>query len=212
MEPSRINVLSGTFSILAISPESKLMGVAVASGSTSVGDRVPHAKPGIGVIATQAYTNVIYGTRGLELLVKGLAPQEVLDILLEEDPERELRQVAIMDFKGRKAAFTGANTPKCHAQVVGEDYVVLGNLLSNEDVVSNMAKQFESSREDLAWRMLRALKAGSKSGGDRRGEKSAALVVVSTKKVEVEIKVDVHENPIAELRRRLGDSQDKRMM
>jgi len=97
---------TGTFSILAISSDSRLIGVAVASGSTSAGDRVPHAKPRLGVIATQAYTNVAYGIKGLELLANGLSPKGVLDRLLMEDSGRELRQVAIMDFKRRKAVFT----------------------------------------------------------------------------------------------------------
>jgi len=194
---------TGTFSILAISPDSKSMGVAVASGSTSVGDRVPHAKPGVGVIATQAYTNVTYGTEGLELLAKGSSPKIVLDRLLMEDPERELRQVAIMDFKRRKAVFSGVKAPEFHGEVVGEDYIVIGNLLTGKEVVNSMAKEFECYSGDLAWRMLKALKAGSESGGDKRGEKSAALIVVDTVKVKVEIKVDVHENPIEELCRRL---------
>lgn len=92
----------GTFSILAISFDSKVMGVAVASGSTSVGDMVPHAKPGVGVIATQAYTNVAYGIKGLELLRKGLAPTKALNRLLMKDPEKELRQVAIMDSRRKR--------------------------------------------------------------------------------------------------------------
>jgi uncharacterized Ntn-hydrolase superfamily protein len=196
--------VTGTFSILAISPDSKLMGVAVASGSTSVGDRVPHAKPGVGVIATQAYTNVAYGIQGLKLLAKGLSPKEALDRLLMEDPELELRQVAVMDFKRRKAVFTGAKAPEFRGEIVGEDYVVVGNLLSEKEVASSMAKEFECSCGDLAWRMTKALKAGSESGGDRRGEKSATLIVVGTEKVEVEIKVDKHVNPIEELFRKLG--------
>jgi len=199
METSRANVFLGTFSILAISPDSKLMGVAVASGSTYVGDRVPYAEPGTGVIATQAYTNIIYGIEGLKLLKKGLTPEETLNTLLGEDPARDLRQVAIMDFKRRKAIFTGANTPGYHAEIVGKDYIVIGNLLARKKVINNMAKQFESSSEDLALRMVKALKAGSESGGDRRGEKSAALIVVSMEKVEAEIKVSAHENPIKEL-------------
>jgi uncharacterized Ntn-hydrolase superfamily protein len=194
----------GTFSILAISPDSTLMGVAVASGSTSVGDRVPHAKPRLGVIATQAYTNVAYGIKGLELLARGLSPKQTLDRLLMEDSERELRQVAIMDFNGRKAVFTGANAPEFRGEIVGESYVVVGNLLAEKEVVKSMAEDFERSSGDLAWKMARALKAGSESGGDRRGEKSAALTVVSTEKVEVEIKVDKHANPIGELFRRLS--------
>jgi len=203
METARANAFSGTFSILAISPDCKLMGVAVASGSTCVGDRVPHAKPGIGAIASQAYTNVIYGIKGLELLMKGLTPQETLNTLLGEDSERELRQVAIMDFKERKAVFTGASAPEHHGEIVGENYIVIGNLLSRKEVVSGMAKQFESSSGDLAWRMVKALKAGREGGGDKRGEKSAALIVVNTEKVEVEIKVGAHENPIEELLRKL---------
>ena len=203
VEMSRASIASGTFSILAISPNSKFMGVAVASGSTSVGDRVPHAKPGIGVVATQAYTNIVYGIKGLELLMKDLTPQETLKTLLEGDSERSLRQVAIMDFKRRKAVFTGANAPEFHAETMGKDYIVVGNLLAKNEVVSNMAEQFESSRGDLPWRMVKALKTGSESGGDKRGEKSAALIIVGEEKVEMEIKVDAYENPIEELFRKL---------
>jgi uncharacterized Ntn-hydrolase superfamily protein len=198
------NSLTGTFSILAISPDYKLMGVAVASGSTSVGDRVSHARPGVGVVATQAYTNVAYGIKGLELLAKGLSPKEALGRLLIEDTERELRQVAIMDFKRRKAVFTGVKAPEFRGEIVGEDYVVVGNLLAGKEVVSSMAREFENSSGDLGWRMVRALKAGSESGGDRRGEKSAALIVVSTEKVEVKIKIHKHVNPIEELFPRLS--------
>jgi len=179
------------------------MGVAVASGSTSVGDRVPHARPGVGVIATQAYTNVAYGMKGLELLTKGLTPKEALGRLLMEDPERELRQVAIMDFKKRKVVFTGAKTPGFHGELVGENYILIGNLLTGKEVVNSMAKEFENSSGDLAQRLAMALKAGDESGGDKRGEKSAALIVVGTEKVKAEIKIDVHEKPIEELCRKL---------
>jgi uncharacterized Ntn-hydrolase superfamily protein len=195
---------TGTFSILAISPDSRLMGVAVASGSTSVGDRVPHAKPRLGVIATQAYTNVTYGIKGLALLARGLSPKQTLDGLLMEDSGRELRQVAVMDFKGRKAVFTGVNAPESRGEIVGESYVVIGNLLATKEVVKSMAEEFERSSGDLAWRMARALKAGSECGGDRRGEKSAALIVVSTEKVEVEIKIGKHANPIGKLFQKLS--------
>lgn len=192
-------VKTGTFSILAISPDSKLIGVAVASGSTSVGDRVPHAKPGVGVIATQAFTNVAYGIRGLELMTSGLSPKEALSKLLMEDSGRELRQVAIMDFKKRKVVFTGASVPDWHGEVMGKDYVVIGNLLAGKNVVLGIAEEFEKKSGELAWRMAKALKAGSESGGDRRGETSAALIVVDRKKVKVKIKVDEHKTPIEEL-------------
>jgi len=193
---------TGTVSILAMSPDSKLMGVAVASGSTSVGDRVPHAMPGVGVIATQAYTNVAYGTKGLELLVNDLSPKEALNKLLMEDSGRELRQVAIMDFTKRKTVFTGTGVPDWHGEATGENYVVIGNLLAGKNVVLGIAEEFEKTSGGLAWRMARALKAGSERG-DKRGERSAALVVVDREKVEVKIKVDGHEAPIEELIRKL---------
>ncbi|MGB9778466.1 MAG: DUF1028 domain-containing protein [Candidatus Bathyarchaeales archaeon] len=197
----------GTFTILAISPDSNLMGVATASGSTNVGDRVPHAKPGVGVIATQAYTNIAYGIRGLELLQKGWSPEETLSRLLMEDPERNMRQVAIIDFKRRKAVFTGSNVPEFWAEFVREDYIVIGNLLSTKAVVNSIAKEFEASKGSFALRMARALQAGSKSGGDKRGERSAALIVVSNENVEIEMKVDMHDQPIEELFRRLNSQK-----
>ena len=180
-----------------------MMGIAVASGSISVGDRVPHAKPRVGVIATQAYTNVAYGIKGLELLAKGLSPKETLDRLLIEDHERELRQVAIMDFKRRKATFTGAKVPEFRGELVGEDYIVIGNLLAGEEVIDSMAEEFKSSSGDLAWRLLKSLREGKESGGDKRGEESAALVVVSSERVEVQAKVSEHRNPVEELFRKL---------
>ncbi|MGQ9624363.1 MAG: DUF1028 domain-containing protein [Candidatus Bathycorpusculaceae bacterium] len=193
----------GTFSILAISPDSKFMGVAVASGSTSVGDRVPHAMPSVGVIATQAYTRVIYGTEGLKLLARGFSPTEAMNKLLAKDANREKRQVAIMDFKNRKAVFTGAETPEFRGELVSEECIVIGNLLSGKNVIDRIAEKFESTNGDLASRMLEAIMAGSETGGDRRGEKSAALIVVSLENVILRIKVDEHLQPIEELRRKL---------
>lgn len=200
--PTRIGK-TGTFSILAISENPKLVGVAVASGSKSVGTRVPHAKPGIGVVATQAYTNIAYGVEGLKLLEMGFSPAEALNKLLAEDPEREMRQVAIMDFAGRKAVFTGSETPEWHGEIVGRNYVVVGNFLKNKEVLNSMALEFENTSGDLAWRMLKALKAGSNSGGDKRGEKSAAIIIVSASKIEVNSRVDAHKNLIQILERQL---------
>lgn len=127
--------------------------VAVASGSTSVGARVPHAKPSIGVVATQAYTNIAYGVEGLKLLAMRFSPAEALNKLLTEDSEREMRQVAIMDFAGRKAVFTGSETPEWHGEIVGRDYIVVGNLLKNKEALNSMALEFENTSGDLALRM-----------------------------------------------------------
>ncbi|MFW6117754.1 MAG: DUF1028 domain-containing protein [Thermoproteota archaeon] len=194
---------TGTFSILAFSSDSQSIGVAVASGSISVDQRVPYAQPGVGVIATQAYTRVAYGNQGLKLLSRGLSPIQALNRLLKEDPNQEYRQVGIMDFKRRKASFTGCEVPQFHGRVIGRDYLVIGNLLAEQEVVESMAQEFEDSEGGLARRMIRALEAGRNRGGDRRGEKSAALIVVSMEEVEVKIRVYVHDSPIEELHRHL---------
>ena len=164
---------------------------------------MPHAKPGVGVIATQAYTNVSYGVKGLELLAKGFSPKEALNTLLAEDVERELRQVAIMDFKKRKAVFTGKVVPDFWAEVVEENCVAIGNLLARSEVVSKMAESFENSKSDFTSRLVEALKAGSEAGGDKRGERSAALIVVDAGKAILNLKVDFHQKPIDELLRQL---------
>jgi uncharacterized Ntn-hydrolase superfamily protein len=194
---------TGTFSILALSSDSQSMGVAVASGSISVGQRVPHAQPGVGVIATQAYTRVAYGTQGLKLLSRGLSPTQALNLLLKEDQNREYRQVGIMDFKRRKATFTGCEVPQFHGRVIGIDYLVIGNLLAEQEVVDSMAQEFEDSGGELARRLIRALEAGRNRGGDRRGEKSAALIVVGMEEVKVQIRVYLHGSPVEELYRHL---------
>jgi len=189
----------GTFSILAISKDGKLMGVAVASGSTAVGSRVPHAAPNVGVVATQAYTNVAYGTEGLRLLASGLPPEQALQRLLAEDPHREMRQVAIMDFAGRKAVFTGAEVPKERGEIVGKNHIVIGNLLKSVRVLESMAECFEKTRGNFVLRLLGALKAGSESGGDKRGVKSAAITVVDKAKILVSLRIDENPSPIKEL-------------
>ena len=199
-----------TFSILAISNDMNQMGVAVISGSTHVGDRVPYGTPGIGVIATQAYTNVTYGTEGLKLLRRGLSPEETLENLLKKDGEKNLRQVAIMDFKRRKAVFTGTHVPEAYAEVIKENCIAIGNLLSSPKVVEAMADEFENTSEKtFALRLISALKIGKECGGDKRGERSAALMVVNKEKVKVQVKVDLHENPLGVLLSRL---QAKLMM
>lgn len=201
MEPKPFGGKTSTFSILARSENPKLVGVAVASGSTSVGARVPHVKPGVGVVATQAYTNVAYGIEGLKLLEEGYSPQEALDKILKMDLERQMRQVAIMDFAGRKAIFTGFSVPEWRGEIVGENYVVIGNLLKSRRVVESMAAAFEDSAGSLAWRLFKALEAGVASGGDKRGEKSAALVIADHARVLVNLRVDMYENPLRELNR-----------
>ncbi|MCS7364780.1 MAG: DUF1028 domain-containing protein [archaeon GB-1867-035] len=194
-----------TFSIVAISPREKELGVAVSTAVPCVGARVPHVEMNVGAIATQARTNIWIGIKGLKMLKLGLSPQTVLDALLREDPLREERQAAIIDIYGRKAVFTGSKTIDWKGHIIGKNYIVIGNLLVGRQVLESMSKAFEKSNGSLAERLLLALKAGDDAGGDRRGKCSAALLVAGPKYVEeykspaVSMRVDYHEEPVIEL-------------
>ncbi|MEM2936845.1 MAG: DUF1028 domain-containing protein, partial [Candidatus Bathyarchaeia archaeon] len=140
---------------------------------------VPHVEAGVGAIATQAHTNVLYGIEGLRLLKGGFPPQAALDAMLKRDPDREFRQVIIIDALGRTAAFTGKETQDWKGHRTGKDYAVAGNLLTGGEVLEAMAQSFEGSEGWLAERLMKALEAGQEAGGDRRGRVSAALLVAS---------------------------------
>lgn len=197
----------GTFSIVARCPKTLALGVSVASGSIAVGSAVPHIEPNVGVLAVQGYTNFLHGVNGLKLLREGYSPQEVIEKLLKNDNLREMRQVTIIDSLGRKAAFTGTRTPEWRGHIIGEDYVAAGNLLASSRVLEGMAKAFENSEgEWLAERLMRALEAGEREGGDIRGSRSAALLVAEREPIHesrpiINLRVDYHEKPVKELRR-----------
>ncbi len=197
-----------TFSLVAVDLATGELGIAVASKFLAVGAVVPWARAGVGALATQSYANVSYGPRGLELLAAGYAAQETLARLLADDPERELRQVGIVDARGGAATFTGSS---CHAWAggrVGSGYAVQGNILVGPAVVNAMAETFESTSGPLAARLLAALAAGDRAGGDRRGRQSAALLVVKERggyggytDRMIDLRVDDHPNPVEELQR-----------
>ena len=190
-----------TFSIVARCPKTLALGVAVASASIAVGNRVPHIKAGVGAVATQAKTNVNYGIEGLKLLEMGFSPKEALEALLEKDPEREERQIIMIDAKGRVAAFTGKMTIEWSGHIIGKDYAVAGNLLVSREVIEAMAMAFEKSEDKtLAERLLRALEAGQHAGGDRRGRTSAALKIQGDN-LHVDLRVDFDSDPVKKLRR-----------
>jgi len=197
----------GTFSIVARCPKTLALGVCVASRSIAVGSVVPHVEPGLGALAVQGYTNFFFGVNGLRLLRESYSPQEVVEILLRNDDLREMRQITIIDFSGRKVAFTGRKTLEWKGHIIGEDYVAAGNLLASNRVLEEMAKAFEESRgEWLAERLMSALEAGERAGGDRRGSRSAALLVAEKEPIHesrpiINLRVDLHEEPVKELRR-----------
>lgn len=196
---------------MARCPRTLSLGVSVSTAVPTVRDRVPHAQAGVGAIATQAQTNVLHGVNGLKLLKRGFSPEKALEVMLKEDRERETRQVIIIDKDGRTAAFTGKETDDWKGHILGRDYVVAGNMLVEGRVVVEMAHAFETSRGDLAERLMKALEAGQKAGGDKRGKVSAALLVVTREQVGkhpfLDLRVDENRDPVGELRRKFESSK-----
>jgi uncharacterized Ntn-hydrolase superfamily protein len=200
-----------TFSIVAHDPERKEWGVAVASKYLAVGAAVPWAKAGVGAVATQSLVNVTYGTNGLELLAKGKSAEAVIKALTDADQGKDFRQVGVVDAAGKAANFTGE---KCFAWAgakAGKHYTCQGNLLTGKEVVEAMAKAYENAKGPLAWRLMAALEAGEKAGGDKRGKQSAAILVVRDKggpnglgDRAIDFRVDDHKQPVQELARILA--------
>ena len=195
-----------TFSIVAHDAEENAWGVAVASKFLAVGSVVGWARAGVGAVATQAFANVTYGPRGLELMGQGLSAEETLARLLAADEEREHRQVGVVDAQGRAAAHTGAECFEWAGHHVGEGYTCQGNILTGADVVQAMARAFEEARGPLEDRLYAALVAGEQAGGDRRGKQSAAILVVKpnggyggNNDLYLDLRVDDDAEPVARL-------------
>src|SRR5579875_397717 len=199
-----------TFSIVARDLEAGEFGIAVQSKFLAVGAVVPWARAGVGAIATQAWANTSYGSRGLELLAQGLSAQEVLESLLSQDDGRADRQVGIVGLSGKPVSYTGEQCFPWAGGRVGEHYACQGNILVSEETVQAMAHTFEQTTGLLCDRLLAALAAGQAAGGDSRGQQSAALLVVRPKGGYggfndrfIDLRVDDHPTPIAELQRLL---------
>ncbi len=198
----------GTFSIVAHDRDRGTWGVAVQSRFISVGAVVPWAQAKVGAVATQALANVRYGPEGLALLQQGESAEEVVRRLTAADPKRDHRQFGVVDSKGRAAAFTGTSCLEWAGHEVGDGFACQGNILFGPAVVRAMARSFEATPGDLPERLLAALAAGQREGGDRRGMQSAALLIVRAEGGYdqasdrwVDIRVDDHPSPIEELKR-----------
>src|SRR6266550_427830 len=197
-----------TYSIAACDLEAGQWGVATQSKFLAVGAVVPWAEPQVGAIATQAYANPRYGPEGLSLLREGLPAEEVVERLTSADEGRDQRQLGIVDSQGRGASFTGAECLEWAGGRTGPCYAAQGNILVSAETVDAIAETFESSSGPLAERLLDCLDAAQAAGGDRRGQQSAALLVVEQdggyaklSDTVVELRVEDHERPLAELRR-----------
>jgi uncharacterized Ntn-hydrolase superfamily protein len=204
-----IKLTYGTYSIAACDLLAGQWGVATQSKFLAVGSVVPWAEPHVGAVATQAYANPRYGPEGLSLLREGLSAEEVVEQLTSADDGRDHRQLGIVDREGRAATFTGSECLDWAGGRTGTGYAAQGNILVSGDTVDAMAETFEQSAgEPLAERLLDCLDAAQAAGGDSRGQQSAALLVVeknggyaNLSDVVVELRVEDHERPLAELRR-----------
>ncbi len=199
-----------TFSIAAYDPDEPAWGVAVASKFPAVGAAVPWAQAEAGAVATQSYVNTSFGPDGLKMMAKGLSAEETLARLLAADPERELRQVGLVDARGRAATFTGAQCYDWAGGRTGPGYAIQGNILVGENVVQAMEKAYLETRGSLPARLYAALLAGDRAGGDRRGRQSAAIYVVKPRGGYggfndrwIDYRVDDHADPVTELGRLL---------
>ena len=197
-----------TYSIVARDAATGDLGVAVQSHWFSVGAAVPWAEPGVGAVATQSFTEPSYGPLGLALMKAGKSAPEALKALLAADADREVRQVAMVDARGRAAVHTGAKCIQAAGHEVGEGFTVEANLMDRPTVWPAMAKAFRTAKGDLADRLLAALRAAQAEGGDLRGQQSAALLIVrGTPSGQpwndrlFDLRVEDHPDPLKELGR-----------
>jgi uncharacterized Ntn-hydrolase superfamily protein len=197
-----------TYSIVARDSSTGEIGVAVQSHWFSVGSLVTWAEAGVGAVATQSFVDPRYGPLGLELMRLGRSAPEALRALVMSDADSAVRQVAMIDAQGRVAAFTGSRAIRAAGQHIGKQYSVQANLMEKPSVWPAMARAFESTRGDLAERLLATLDAAEREGGDIRGRQSAAILIVGPTNTgrpwidrRFDLRVEDHPAPVAELRR-----------
>ena len=191
-----------TWSIVARGPDGEF-GIAIASRFFAVGMLCAHARSGVGAVATQALVNPHFGPQGLDLLESGVDPVSALEILKKEDQGREHRQVHLVDAQGRVAAHTGSACIEWCGHLAGEGFSIAGNMLSGPEVLQSTIEKLKSEKHiPFAERLIAALAAGEAAGGDKRGKQAAALRIHTTEDYPfLDIRVDDHEDPIAELKR-----------
>ena len=192
-----------TWSIIAMDSTTGQIGIAVATKFFAVGALVPHIAPGIGGIATQALVNPYYGIDGLKLLREGKTPQDILDSLIGADSGAESRQLHIMDNLGRIAAHTGRECIDWCGHLGGDGFSIAGNMLAGSRVLDDTAKAFiANASRPFPQRLLASMRAGEAAGGDKRGKQSAALLIHDTEDwPALDLRVDDHPDPLAELER-----------
>jgi len=192
-----------TFSIVAHCTRTGQFGVAAATAMPAVGKLLTHAAAGAGAVATQARINPYLGIDGLRLLQQGLSADAVIDRLAQMDPRMDLRQVAVVDARGRAAVHTGSGCPHWAGHFTGEGFAIQGNRVTRPEVLERAREALLRDLElPLARRLVDALKAGDTQGGDRKGENSSTIYVVDSEEYPLwDIRVDQHPRPLEELER-----------
>lgn len=195
--------LVGTFSIVARCPRSGRLGIAISTAIPAVGSMCPFIRPGVGAVTTQSWVNPYLAIDILERLARGEAVEAALEATLADDPDRALRQVGVVGADGTAACWTGEDCTSAHGHLKGEGYAIQGNMLAGVETLSAMKDTFLASNgQDLAERLVGALEAGQAAGGDRRGKQSAALLIQGREAYpDLDLRVDEHQMPVAELRR-----------
>jgi uncharacterized Ntn-hydrolase superfamily protein len=192
-----------TWSIIARDHATGQFGIAVATRFFAVGARVPHIAAGIGGIATQALINPYYGIDGLKLLREGRPAGDIVEILIAADSGHASRQLHIMDAKGRIAAHTGCECVDWCGHIQGNGFSIAGNMLAGAGVLDDTAQTYTANQDLLfAQRLIAAMRAGEAAGGDKRGKQSAALLIHDEEEWSaLDLRVDDHADPLAELER-----------
>lgn len=192
-----------TFTVIGRCPRTGRLGIATATRSLAVGSRVPHVRPHLGAVAVMAIADARLGQSALRFLEMGYKAPSVIEELVRSDPYAECRQLGVVDDDGFAAARTGTMNRNWAGHHVGDGYVVLGNVLVGEHVLDAMESAFTANAaEDLEERLLRGIEAGRDAGGQHGGQRSAALLVYESKPfAHVDLRVDVHGEPVGELRR-----------
>jgi uncharacterized Ntn-hydrolase superfamily protein len=199
-----------TWSILGRDDEGRL-GVAVASRFFAVGALCPHTRRGVGAVSSQALLNPLYGPAALDLLGEGRSPFDVARALTDADPGRDQRQLQLLPARGQPVAFTGERCVEWCGHLLADDFSVAGNMLAGPGVIEASAAAYRDARGlPLAERLLAALEAGEAAGGDKRGKQAAALIIYTTEDYPfLDLRVDDHPEPLAELRRLHGVSLER---
>jgi uncharacterized Ntn-hydrolase superfamily protein len=200
-----------TWSIIARDDVTGQFGIAVATRFFAVGARVPHIAAGIGGIATQALSNPYYGIDGVKLLREGRTPRDIVETLTAADAGRESRQLHIMDADGRIASHTGAECVDWCGHLKGNGFSIAGNMLAGARVLDDTAKAYIANQKlPFARRLIAAMRAGEAAGGDKRGKQSAALLIYGEEEWSyLDLRVDDHTDPLAELERLEAVSRER---